>query len=345
MRAGVSKRGTTWTGLLAFVTVILAIALLLVVSRRPPLTVEEVLKNGGQLAELAARTSVRAPGSEAAVTVTYTFDSPCGDGVGLAVLNQWTRDNQPAPPESQLWFSLLVRERRWLRSPSRQAPPAVRLVRHDASSDLVDPEQGGRTRPAEMTVTLQPVVTPVAAAPPRVLAVNNLLGAGARPSDQARHPGMAGHAGSIHCKLDPRDLELFALLARIARVRICDDPDAAGSRCHDSSLAIYRAVPGGRYWLEVRALSRELGMVAYLLEVGYHRGALWRGQVRVIQERTDLERPADLFFTHPREPGVLLTPADPGFQAVPYRPGRRPGGPVEVDFQALLADTAWRPRG
>lgn len=344
MRAGVRKRGTTWTGLLAFVAVSLGIALLLVVSRRPPLTVEEVLRNGGQLAEVAARTSVSAPGSEAAVTVTYTFDGPCGDLVGVAVLNQWTRDNRPAPPETQLWFSLLVRERRWLRNPRRPALPAVHLVRHDASSDLVEPAGGGQGGPGAMTVTLQPVATPAAAAAPAALAVNNLRGAGARSSDQARHRGLAGHAASVHCKLSPRDLELFALLARTARVRICDDPDAAGSRCYDSSLAIYRAAPGGRYWLEVRALGREPGMVAYLLEVSHNRGALWRGQVRIIRERTDLAWPADLFFTHPREPGALLTPADPGFRAVPYRPGRRAGAAVEIDFRALLAETAWSPR-
>jgi hypothetical protein len=345
VRAGVKKGGTTWTGLLTFVSVTLGIALVLVVSRRPPLTVDEVLKNGGQLAELAARTSVDAPGSEAAVTVTYTFDGACGDLVGVAVLNQWTRDNQPGPPESQLWFSLLVRERRWLRNPRRPALPAVHLVRQDATSDLVVPAGGGQGGPGAMTVTLHPAGTSSATVPPAALAVNNLRGAGARSSDQARHWGLAGHAASVHCKLGPRDLELFVLLARIARVRICDDPDAAGSRCYDGSLTLYRAAPEGRYWLEVRGLGRELGMLAYLLEVGYNRGALWRGEVRVIHQRTDLERAADLFFIHPREPGALLTPADPGFRAVPYRPGRRPGPAVEIDFQALLADTAWGKNG
>lgn len=356
------RTATAWSGVLAFVAVTLGVSLLLVVGRRPPLTPEQAMVHAGRLAALAARTRVEAPGSDAAVTVTYTFDGRCGDVAGLVVLNQWTRDGRAAPPETQLRFSLAVRHGRRARGPGEPAAAELRLVRDDAASDLLPapaapaagPEptgggeaaattgDGGSWRPAAVSVS----ILPPGGLPPPVLAIDNLDGAGARAAAQARFPD-PGLPAPADCLLTARDLEVLDLLARGLRARICEQPDIPGSRCYDTVLTLYRAAPGGRYWIEVRALAtstgeRPAGMAAYLLDVVENRGRLWSGQLRVIRQRTDLGVPADLFFVHPRPPGTLLTPADPGGGAAPYRPPPgRPHAPVPIDFQALLGDTGW----
>lgn len=353
-----------WSAVLTFVAVGLAVSLLLVVIRRPPLTVEEVMRNGGQLADLAARTTVLAPASEAATQVTYTFDGPCGDVLGLALLNQWTRQNEAAPPEAQLWFSLQVREGRWSRGPELPPMPAVSLIRHDEASDLVaageggsGPGGGGPPAAGAMAVAFRAEAgegpEPGASAPgaaagaasdagaPGDLVLDNLSDPEGTPFDQVHGLAPAPTLASVHCKFDDRDLRLFALLARVLRARICDAPEEVPSRCYDTSVAIYRAAPGGRYWIELRGRGEDLGMLAVLLDVTFDRGVPWRGRARIIRQRSNPRRAADLFFVHPRAPGTHLTPADPGFRHLAYRPPWPPGGRVEVDFAALLGDTAW----
>lgn len=323
------------TGVLAFLAVVLAIANILLLASREP--VGGVLRahrdeDAFRLAGLTARSH---PHTEAdgAVQVTFTFGDRCGSPLGLALIGQIGRLNQPVEAETQLWFSLApssVPPRR----PADAPLPAVTVTRQDLVSDLVAPGAAPRL---ELEISDLGTSKPAAQ---WSLFIDNLQEPEGRSSATAPAASLDRMVRGGHCNFRDRDLATFALLARILRARICDDLTQAGSRCYDSALTIFRDVLPDTYRIDLRTLGQDHGLLHFGLEIlrdasGHPAQAVYR-----VQPHSTLAKSANLFFTHPRPRGELLLSSDPGFDGLRYLPALTPEQLLDrrVDLAMLLED-------
>jgi hypothetical protein len=65
------------------------------------------------------------------------------------------------------------------------------------------------------------------------------------------------------------------------------------------------------------------------------------GTLKVSTEESTLQCMANLYVVPPRPHGVMLTPDDPGFRFIRYKPSRPPPRSFMVDLNQLLAGTTW----
>ncbi|MCB1035760.1 MAG: hypothetical protein KDD47_18205, partial [Acidobacteria bacterium] len=269
-----------------------------------------------------------APG---AVQLTYTFADRCGSPLGLAIVSQISRENRLVEPESLLWFSL---ESSQLppRTPGEPAQAEVRLLRHDLASDLVAEGSGSR-----LELELSNAGVPAPAGEPRLL-IDDLAGPAAHRGASASLASLAKMVEGSHCRLETEDLEALPLLARVLRVRICDDVTAEGSPCYPSALTLFRDLFPGSYRLDLRVMWEEHGLLHLGLDL--LRDPTGRPKslhYRVLPHST-LAKSANVFFTHPRPRGEILQSSDPGFAGLRYTPPLDPKrlGSGTVDLEALL---------
>lgn len=326
------------TGVLAFLAVVLAIANLLLLSTREPaggLPRAQRDEDAFRLAGLTARSHPRTEAA-GAVQMTYTVGDRCGTPLGLALIGQIGRRNEPVEPETQLWFTL-TRAPEILRTPGAPAPPGVTLVRHELLSDLVE---AGSPQRLELELSDLGVPSPTGEG---TLVIDNLQGPAADTSAAAPSPSLANMVEGSHCRFQEHDLETFALLARSLRARICDDLREPGSRCYDSALTIFRDADADAYRLDLRTLGEDHGLLHLRLEILRDpSGRPVKGTYRILPH-SSLAKTANLFFTRPRPRGELLLSSDPGFSGLRYLPPITPQqlGDHRVELK-LLTETKER---
>ncbi len=329
------KRPPLLTALL-FLSVVSVLSLLLVVARRPPLTSGDVRHNAHQLEQLAAWTTLLPAAAEATTQVTYTFGGPCGRINGLALIEQWERSGGLTQPETHLWFSVVRDETRWFRSVSRPPLPSAVILRNDLNSDLVATGSSGH-----LTLTIEPLIDgPVLGG---VLTVNNLAGDDAMAFNRTSNRWLTTAAQSSHCHFTELDLDLFSVLTKVLRGRICGS-DGDSRPCDDVALTIFRGREGGTYGIHLRALGRDGGVLPFTLEITRYRDGPQTAVLRLRRSQATLDRAASLYVVVPRPQGEMLSPEDPGFIALHYRPDQPETLILEgqIDFDRLLAGTTWR---
>lgn len=309
-------------GAVVFFAVVLMIANLILLVRRPPTvwqSAPEVEATAYRLGRLAARTAVVAPNSDATAQLTYTQGDPCGAPLGLAVLGQLTHDNRVASPETHMWFRLEP----WAvfpRDPAGASMLAVLAVRDEVGSDRVEASDPGHLR----VVVVEPTGTETE--PPLALRLNNLSGSRGWSRASAVAPELSGLMTAPRCGLPESDLVFLRWLARSLRARICDNLDVAGTQCYDTALTLYRDRQVDHYRLDLRVLGDAAELLALSLEVDREAS----GKPTLLSYRTlpgsTLSKPANLFFTRPRLRGEFLSPQDPGFHGLRYEPAAGPPG-------------------
>ena len=322
---------------LLFLALVSTAATVVLLSSRAPgdLLPTETFQDSYRLTGLAVRIHPTVRVGEGVSHVTLTFGDRCGTPLGLALVSQVGRSNQVAGPETQLWFTfdptpVLPR------SPLADPEKVVTLLRYDAVSDLVDTGQPGLL---ELELSDLGVPAPKGEA---ALRIDNLRGASGRPQASRRLPSARDLAVGSHCKLTARDLEALGLFARLLRARVCDDVEAASSRCHDTALVLFRTLEPDVYQADLRTPAASSGVLHWTLELsrdGLGRPAAVR--VRALAH-SSLGRSANLFFAPPRERGELFTGADPGFTVVRWDPAAPNLEPQSVSLDAVLGGTRWQ---
>lgn len=321
---------------LVFLAVISVVSLLWVVARRPPLTTENVKDDARRLQQLVAWTTPQPADAQATTQVTYTFASPCGRITGLALIEQWDRSGGLTRPESHLWFSLARDETRWFRSLSRRPLPSAVILRNPLNSDLVPSSSKNR-----LSLSIEP--TSQLPTLGGVLSIDNLKGDLGRPFSRSSNRALTTVLRSSHCQFTAFDLELFSLLPKLLRGRLCG-ADGEGQPCDDVALTISRRRRGRTYDVLLQSLGQDRGKLPFTLKVTRYRDGPRTAVLRLDRSRATLDRAASLYVVAPHPPGKMLTPDLPGSLALHYRPKKYPNRALvgQIDFDQLLAGTTWR---
>lgn len=322
-----------------FASLVIGAAFLLVVSevgRIPTLTSAEVRADAQRLQAMAARTRIDTPATGRLVQLTYTFVDRCGGYQGLALITDWKRSGAPAEPETLLGFVAVPGPERLPRGPARPPLPTLYFQRDPMATDLVPPGH-----PRRLLVSFAPAGWEEGE-PRTSITLGNVAGqsdlAGAIIVDYALGPVV----GPQHCKLAPEDPRVLAVLARLVRARLCDAP-GSDRFCASSAVTLFRDARPGAYRLDVRALGADPRRAAFGLEVSRDRkGRLLAAEVRLLPDKSSLDRRAVLTFDRPRPAAAPLV-AGTSVELI-YEPETQPESPapVTVDLAALLAGTSWQ---
>lgn len=310
--------------MLGFVSLLLAVALVLVWSRRPPPGVlgdPQVVAAHETLTDLAGRLMAEGATGDAVTQVTVAPDG-CDGIAGLALSAQWNRRGEAAGPETLLAFQI-ERVARWRREPTQPPVPLLRLGRHTPASDLVPAGE-----PWSLRLRLLP-----RAADREEVGIDNRLDGLVEGYVPGRLPVPFGG-----CR---PQAEIAPLLARLVRAGCCSPEVSGGSGCRDTLVVISRRRRSGEYQVDLRVRGFE-GQVSFLLAVDEtRRGVPVRGRVVMDGAGATLPVPAALYLTPPAAPGELLLPGTAGFVELVYEPGRSGEVARPVDFAALLAASRW----
>ncbi len=326
------------TGVLIFVSTILAGSLIILLSQRPVpatnLTGAMVRKHRQRLNAVAARTTIIAPASNDLTHAIFTFGRTDRAIRALAIKTGLTRKGQMRRTEGHLAFALDVAPPELPRDPGRPLRSSLYLVRSDSGCDLVTPGD-----PRSLIVHFDKFSRH---GKKRALKISNAQGEGrveVRRWSTDDLPGI-DPAASFH--FGDRDRYVFTLLARILRARIWA-PGSPATRCRSTVLLVYRHTRPNQYLIDLKPQApKGGGWVRFLLAVTINpRGQLVRGEITRLP--STLETRADLFFVHPRPSGKLLSPQEAGFLRLGYKPQSKAGSSAthEVDFAAILSDTSW----
>ncbi len=299
------------------------------------LSSEEVRADGQHLAGLAARTRIETPGTQRVAQITYTLGDDCGSYQGLALLSDWRPNGVLAEPETQLGFTAEIGARRLQRNPARPPLPFLALHRDPMSTDLVP---AGHPRRVFVTVTSPPEGSGAEA--PVSLRLGNVAGRPDLAAASALSWGFGALVRPADCRLGPEDHRVLVILARLVRARICDEP-AAERFCADSAVTLFRDRRPRTYRLDVRALGGGFERAAFGLRVKLDdEGRPRSAELRLLPERSALDRRAVVSFIRPRPPGAPLASGSGSGASLVYEPGAEPAI-VTVDLEGLLAGTKW----
>ncbi|HEV7516269.1 MAG TPA: hypothetical protein VGR07_08215 [Thermoanaerobaculia bacterium] len=326
-----------------------------------PLTPQKVACNQAQLARLLNRLRLLGPLNE--VLVTYSNEHAFYEGLGVASQGVFSGR---LTPEYELAFDLNPSLRDLLLNPARPPLPQISLTREDSASNLVK-----AANPHVLTLELNPLLsgTPAAA---DLLVVNNLevpavgqLYNGFRGTSAGPGRGLAADAllDPCHADLTPFDRRIFALLERLVRTSAILFLGGSAVNPLDTQVAIFRGEDPHTYRVDlspVGVISVPAGdpRLAVAIRIDWDsNGRLTTGRMEVLPVcatpgQTDCTgREVDRFddvtvrLIPPVFPGSQTwSDADPRVKTVVGGFGRFPT-PVDVDFAALLAGTAWNTDG
>jgi hypothetical protein len=275
------------------------------------------------LEDLAARTSLRASGTDACLQVTYTLGKDRSSLCGRVFSLQWDHQNSTEMQvETHLEYSLeLVKVTS--RDPAQPSRSMLRLLRDDAASDLSLPGEG-----VLLTVSID-------CGDQQVSLDNRENSAGV-----AYGPAWFGRQEipaipDLGWRHDP---SLPTVLRRAVRGHICDQLASTETECHDASVVIYPDAGSRSYWIDLRVLGSDLGKVRAHLTLD---SDLVGGQLKLVKGASNLEPQANLYLVPPRPFGELLTPDDPGFRLIHYQARKPLHKTVQIDLDELLAGTSW----
>jgi hypothetical protein len=275
------------------------------------------------LADLAARTSLRATGTDSCLQVTYTLGETPGSLRGRVFSLQWDHHGSAdMQTETHMEYSLepvtVIS-----RDPAQPPQSMLRLLRDDAASDLT---QSGED--PVLTVTIDCGAKQVSL------------------SSQVDNPAVAYGPAWFGPQEIPtsailgwrHDASLSTILRIVVRGHICDHLASTGTPCYDSSVVIFQNAETRKYWIDLRVLGDDLGKVRALLT--FDRD-LAGGKLSLIKRASDLEPQANLYLVQPLPFGELLTPDDPGFRLIHYDSRNPLLKVVPFDLSELLAGTEW----
>jgi hypothetical protein len=140
----------------------------------------------------------------------------------------------------------------------------------------------------------------------------------------------------------PARAHIFSLLARILRPRVCDDLDSDSTHCYDPLLTIQRGGQQRDFFLTLRHLRENRGVLRYGVRISFDSAGLPRsGKLSIISKDSRLGTPADLFVSHPQPSGEHLKPKDHGFVRLRWEPRSGAQHPTStfIRFIPLLRGT------
>jgi len=327
-------------GVLVFYSTVLTISLVIVLGSISParwMNGSRVRLHADHLALLARQTDVTTPGTTDPCNLTYTFGEPGFSVQGLAYINQFTRRNQPGQPETHLWFAVDGIGPRLSRSPDTSAARSLILIRDNNNSDLVD-----WPNPRQLVVSISPPQQSENSAHSNPVSVSNDLTAPAAEVFNLTHTGFIEAVTARREYLNSRDAHIFSLLARILRPRVCDDLDSDSTHCYDTLLIIQRGGQQRDFFVTLRHLREDRGVLRYRVRISFDSAGLPRsGKLNIINRDSVFGTPADLFVTHPQPSGELLKPKDHGFERLRWEPGSGAQHPTStfIRFIPVLRDT------
>lgn len=291
-----------------------------------PLSEAEVACDSLRLSGLLERSAVSATNSTQATQLALSFTAS-GDFAGIAF-----GGGAAGSAGASLAFSTNPEETTLLRNPARPQLFSVSLTRNDLNSTLVGP---GDAR--ELHLSVNPTLD--LANPPagNLLALDNLL-AGGRPTDAKPGRGLGSLIAPCHERFSTRDVHVFRVLSRIARIEI----PAARS----VELAIYRGAAVDSYRFDAYAYDgggASLGRLSGALAIpAAPSGDLGSASMEVFPP-CQVAGASDCTSLVGAGAIALFKPVIAGLPPpTPYRASTAGPSEVAVDFADLLAGTTWR---
>jgi len=319
-----------------------------------PLTAEDVACNEQQLERLLRRMSA---GKEFYLTPQLPntlFVAPAGPSAGysgmIATYHLFRLRPGELPPvepyEHYMTFNITGSGRSLLLNPARPLLPLVSLSRERSGTNLVQPGSF-----FDLTLTLDP-----GASGGEVLAINNFR----EPREGAAYNGfLASSSGpgrglmeeglvkACHAKLTAFDLHVFSILQRV--VRFVEEGEFFTP---DIEIAVFRGEEPHTYRINFYPIYEEFearGRVSAEVKISWNEaGSLGTGEIRIFPACSGEEQlgcsnlrnaAMSIFLIGPvfggREPYSVLQPG--GF----YLSDQGPSEPRPLDFEALLANSAW----
>jgi len=318
-----------------------------------PLTAEDVACNEAQLRVLLSHMSVAGPAGGSPVrpvTLLASYSNRYGFYDGLLVANQQpllAAADAAVAPEQALAFHLNPSIRQLLLNPARDPLPQISLEREDTASSVVPAGS-----PDALTLYLDPTIDQTGG--DARLAINNLrlpapgqAANGALTTSTKPGRGLDTVLSLCHVNFTDFDRFVFALLERTVRA------EALGSGSAEAKIALFRSTGELTYRIHVfPAAAPYPGKVAFQLTLqATPDGHLVRG---ILAALPTCPQGQQLGCTNSAV-GVRLWIVPPVFAGSEVR---RTGGPgvsltyqagqplpatVTVDWERLLAGTAWNP--
>ncbi len=310
------------------------------------------------LSRMTAPTRVFHP-IELPKTVLLTYSNSVGFYEGLALTNQFLRHlTTPGDlpvPEHHLAFHLNPDVRTLLLNPERPPVGQVSLNREQSASNSTTPGT-----PVEVVLTLDPSLAGNPA--PDLLIINNFEvpnqgqpynGFLANSTKPGRGLSVDGLLSSCHDRFSEQDRRVFALLQRIIRFR-GELNGALRDTLADVKVAIFRAEEEQTYRLNVTFLDPAgvaHGHLALELRIDSTQdGRLTTGALTALPSCTGAPSLA-CTTTDLKVETLLVAPVLPGqdfwndqapeARRLFFDPAHPLPAPMAVDFEALLAGTAW----
>jgi hypothetical protein len=321
-----------------------------------PLTSKDVACNERQLELLLKRMKA---GNEQFIppqiprTLLISYSNSVGFYDGLALTNQDFRDVLPPGPEPYyeryLAFNLNPSIRTLLLNPERPELAQVSLNREQSSSNFVRPG-GAYDLNVELVPTLggggEPLVINNFEEPAIGQPYNGFLANSTKPGRGLTADGLLT---ACHGKLTNFDRHVFAVLQRIVRGGVSGELFNP-----EMEIAIFRGVDPHTYRINVYPIYEffeERGRMAVELEISWTpEGKLTTGTMKVLPGCSVLGQLGCSSAENTVPSAFLIPPAFGGHEY--YDSGRiqgevfyswleGPSAPILIDFEALLAESAW----
>lgn len=308
----------------------LGLLLLLLAERQSaasgPLSPAETACDGLRLSGLLERSAVSSPHSSRPTQLALSFTAS-GDFAGIA-----SGGGAVGGAGASLAFSTNPEETTLLKNPARPQLFSVSLTRNDLNSDRVPAGDA-----LELRLAMNPTLDLGNPPSGNLLSIDNLL-SGGRSTDAKPGRGLGALIAPCHDDFSARDVHVFRVLSRIARIEIA----AAAS----VELAIYRGPASDSYRFDAYAddsAGASLGRLSGALSIAASpSGELGAASLEVFAPCQDF---AGSECTSLLGEGAiaLFKPVVDGLPPpTPYRASTAGPRQVAVDFADLLGGTTWR---
>lgn len=290
-----------------------------------PLSSAESLCDALRLSGLLERSALSSPRSSRPTQLALSFTAS-GDFAGIA-----SGGGAAGEPRAALAFSTNPEETTLLRNPARPQLFSVSLTRNDLNSVRVAPADGGELRLAvNPTLDLDPPAG-------NLLALDNLA-AGGRSTDAKPGRGLGSLIAPCHEDFSVRDVLVFRVLSRIARIEI--------AAARSVELAIYRGPAADSYRFDAYAYDAagaSLGRLSGALSIPASGGGELGAATMEVFAPCSVASAGDCTSLAGEGAIALEKPVASGLPPpTPYRASTAGPRSVAVDFADLLGDTTWR---
>ncbi|HXU29527.1 MAG TPA: hypothetical protein VN851_03030 [Thermoanaerobaculia bacterium] len=290
------------------------------------LSAAEVACDSLRLSGLLERSAVSAPHSTKPSQLVLSFTAS-GDFAGQA-----TGGGAGGSADAALAFSTNPEETTLLRNPARPQLFSVSLTRNDLNSDRVAPGDAH-----ELRLTVNPTLDLGNPPSGNLLALDNLL-SGGKSTDAKPGRGLGSLIAPCHDDFSARDVHVFRVLSRIARVEVAE--------ARSIELAIYRGASVDTYRFDAYvsdAGGGSLGRLSGALSIpSSPSGDLGAASMEVFPP-CQVGTATDCTSLSGDGAIALFKPVISGLPPpTPYRVSTAGPRQVDVDFADLLAGTSWR---